>query len=303
MATTMPATVRSTAVRERRPTRLLVAAILAGLLGLGCGAEDEDVFAQLSGTVYVLDRDDQVLAVDPRTGTADLLQGAPTYTLSLGGPAHGRYLILSTRDLYRFDLDSRTLTPIIRDGFASFEPAVTPSGRLVAFVRPLPSGSGIFARDSSGQNEVVLRAPEHGAAALGLSWLGEHTLYFVRRDSVPRLWKVRADGSQLGRTRDTGAVAYGVAGAPAGDRLAVLYLTSGRDTVDVWELTPEGDRVREIARIAGGDGTSLTWSPDGQFLLTCSRTEPLLFIHVASGARKVINVPNVLFCPATWIGS
>ncbi len=302
MATTIPATVRGTAVRERRPTHLHVAAILAGLLGLGCGAEDEDVFAQLSGTVYVLDRNDQILAVNPRTGASELVQGTPAYTLNLGGPAHGRYLILSTGDLYRFDLASRILTPIIRDGIANFRPAVTPSGRLVAITRSLPTGSGIVARDSNGQNEVVLREPGPGAN-WGLSWLGEHTLYFVQRDSVPRLWKVRADGSQLGRTRDTGTVAYGVAGSPAGDRLAVLHLTSGRDTVDVWELTPEGDRVREIARIAGGDGTSLTWSPDGQFLLTCSRTATLLFIHAESGARKVINVPNVQFCPATWIGS
>jgi Tol biopolymer transport system component len=150
--------------------------------------------------------------------------------------------------------DSAGAFEAISAGPTDGEPACSPDGRTVAYVRLSPeSGSEIWVHSFEGDSpsRSVARGREPS-----FSPDGEWIVYSHRVGKTPTLWRVRRDGT--GRTRlgrGSGAKEYGPAVSPNGSLVVYESVFENRYRLFVRRFDGTGDRVL----FSDGDGNHAVW--------------------------------------------
>jgi hypothetical protein len=134
------------------------------------------------------------------------------------------------------------------------EPACSPDGSAVAYVRLFPEERGeIWIHDFQG--ELPARAIAEGRDP-SFSPDGEWIVYSRVVGKAPTLWRIRRDGT--GRTRigrGSGADEYAPAVSPDGSLVVYESVSGNRYRLFVRRFDGTGDRVL----FADGDGTHVVW--------------------------------------------
>ncbi|MCI0434795.1 MAG: gamma-glutamyltransferase [Gemmatimonadetes bacterium] len=137
------------------------------------------------------------------------------------------------------------------------EPTIAADGAVV-FVRRAAGRSRLWRQLASGDEQLLWETPD-GDRSPAVSPDGEWLAWVRER---PGRAELRVRGAQAGSERAivTDVTVQSIAWSPDGSRLA--YTTSGQSS-GVWVIAKEGGAA---ALASAGDG-SVTWSPDGAWLL------------------------------------
>jgi Tol biopolymer transport system component len=169
--------------------------------------------------------------------------------------------------------DGSGLRHLTRGNAHNADPAWSPDGRRLAFVRSPPATSSpsswIAVIDAGGTR---LRQLTHGAVDLEPSWAPDgHTIAFLRVDPrtyASSIWLVRPDGSGLHRIlADLKNVTEPV-WSPSGSRLLV------QDGRTLYSVQPGGGDLRVLAQLStdskgAREDPQPAWSPDGRWVVFC----------------------------------
>lgn len=284
----------------------LACAVLALVMACTDSGEPSSVWDDLSGTIYFIPSGfGPVMALNPVTGEVRSVPGAPAENLALAAPPSGEFLVVGGGRLFRLDMDDSELNWIV--GERGLWPVVSPSGTLVAFSHSQPGGSAIRRVRSDGSDMVELLPAPGQLEAYPQTWLGDSTFLFLWTDSLglQRIWSVRSDGTGMAPVGgDTGTVALGVAAPLSGNRLALHRVTPDLDHVELWEATTDGQYTRYLTTYSGHCASHLGWSPDEQYLMSCtvgeSGTLDVILTHVATGTTRIIETPDIHELELAW---
>jgi hypothetical protein len=180
----------------------------------------------------------------------------------------GKQLVYSDADnhLYVMDIQSKESTPLT-NGNLDFAPIWSPDSRQVAFTR-FDDDQRIFVMDVNGTN---LRPLIPGADALQLAgWSpdGAQILYWVAGEG--RAAKVRLVEVTSGRVTDlfeAQMAAPSPAFSPDGRWIAYLDRVPGRMADGLYLTHLDGSGRRLVAQLDYWPVSSVTWSPDGKWLV------------------------------------
>jgi Tol biopolymer transport system component len=237
--------------------------------------------------------------------------------------ATARSVVYQTRcpespvDLYGVDPDGSGLRQITRTTAEETEPAVSPDGTQVAYVRADARGlsckgcpATIWTMNADGSNQHALTQPQNGQWDYDPAWSPDGTQIVFSRwytggSSRPEhLFVVDAAG---GAARDLGVVGA----SPAWGPTAIAYVRDGSpvDGGSLWSVAADGTGQRELAD--GDSGYLPTWTPGGDLayvdqgpgrkavLVVRGRRVPLPFAWVddlawsADGSRLILFAAKV----------
>jgi Tol biopolymer transport system component len=191
--------------------------------------------------------------VDPTNGECCLLNSSSLHVVGAGGGSLRRV---------RGDLD--------------FEPAWSPSGKLIAFLRRGAPAlrNRLFVMRSDGSGARAVRGVSPGAGAPTWSPSGKE-IAFWQSGNTGRgaIYSVRPDGSGLRKI--VADADYGASWSPDGKR--VLFARA----FDIYVVNANGSNVRRLTRASGHAYYEPTWSPDGRRIVF--RSELGLYVMRADG--------------------
>jgi Tol biopolymer transport system component len=178
--------------------------------------------------------------------------------------------------------DGEQREQLTRSDVSELEPAVSPKGGWIAFVR----GAGIWSM-RRGDSKALRVTGSIERRAFSPAWSPEgDEIAFARSawdgvdGSPPDVFVVRRDGSSA-RRLTRGAWATDPAWSPDGERIA--YTRSQRDCRAIWLIAPDGE---EDERLTDCDfyAAAPAWSPDGEKLAFLARPRAELdfgrFLHL-----------------------
>ena len=189
-------------------------------------------------------------------------------------PNNGECCLLSSSTLQVIGADGQGLRRI--RGSLDFEPAWSPNGKLIAFLRrgapALRNRLFVMRPDGSGARAVRGVAPGAGAPAWSPNG---REIAFWQSGSAGRgvIYAVRPDGS--GRRKIVEGADYGASWSPDGKRL--LFARA----FDIHVVNANGSNVRKLTRASGHRYFEPAWSPDGRRIVF--RSELGLYVMRADG--------------------
>ncbi len=257
---------------HRSPSRFVAAAAAFAVAAVGIGL----VVRAFGGTA----------GKNPQPATS-VPHGAIAF-VRVAGPA-----IDAAREIYLMEPDGsgvRALTDAGAEGMVAAEPAWSPDGTRMAFVRSTPEHLGAYAgdgdiyvmnADGSGLTQLT-----EGLQAAAPAWSPDGSRIVFARDQGTSLVVMNADGSSAQELRLDGE-AYppyqGPAWSPDGARIAFQASPEPRaDTNSVYVANVDGTGTTRITH-GGSDGTP-AWSPDGT-LLAYAGPDGIYLLDVATGSE------------------
>jgi WD40-like Beta Propeller Repeat len=251
---------RRRALTRKLGTIGLVVVVLGGtvgafaLLGHAFGTEPQPLQASTAGN--------GALVVSLQTEDGFALYVLPPEKQDLAPAASA---VAANRDSMRYLTDAGSE--------ADAEPAVSPDGTTVAFVRharDLADGQGVLSTIGiDGTREsLVTRAP---AQAADPAWSpdGQWIAFGAADEPEGRaLYVIRPDGSDLRRvvTSDISSNPQSPAWSPDGSRIVFSGSASVDETADLWLADADGSGVRNLTSTTDVDETDPAWSPDGAWI-------------------------------------
>ncbi len=106
-------------------------------------------------------------------------------------------------DLYTYDLVEKKSKKITK-GLRAREPAVSPNGNLIAFVKSSQGKTALYTVDGEGKNEALLYSPESYDRVSRPSFISEKELVFAQKNSkgIDRLHILNMETKQITRILD-----------------------------------------------------------------------------------------------------
>ena len=232
-------------------------------------------------------------------------------------------------EIFRINVDGSGKKALLPQKSMAFDPAVSPDGKLIAYVgstevnRGQKAGGtlGLFVMNADGSaSKRIAENAETGEYVLAPSWSPDGkqiafcTFVFGFRGngtvfaSEPQLHVVNADGT--GRKRLGGANGFNPVWAPDGKRL--LFTRSGGENgeTSLCAVDSDGGNLRPLVTRRDRDADMIfgAWSPDGKWLAYSVLTEPGegesggLFLARADGsqARRLFGGPLEIVFGVQW---
>lgn len=189
-------------------------------------------------------------------------------------PNNGECCLLNSSTLQVMGADGQSLRRI--RGNLDFEPAWSPNGKLIAFLRRGAPAlrNRLFVMRPDGSGARAVRGVALGAGAPTWSPSGKE-IAFWQSGSGGRgeIYAVRPDGS--GRRKIVSGADYGVSWSPNGKRL--LFARA----FDIHIVNANGSNVRKLTSASGHAYYEPAWSPDGRRVVF--RSELGLYVMRADG--------------------
>jgi Tol biopolymer transport system component len=137
-----------------------------------------------------------------------------------------------------------------------------------------------------GQAAAADDRPGPGHAAEGSPWI----VFSSNRAGPWRIWRIRPDGSGLGRLSNDGGQEHDVDPAFSPDGRSILFTSTRGGTTGIWKMPREGGTPERI-----GSGDQAEWSPDGKRIVF-RRKEQILVRELATGVERPISPPPWPHC-------
>jgi Tol biopolymer transport system component len=189
-------------------------------------------------------------------------------------PNNGECCLLNSSTLFVVSADGGGLRRI--KGNLDFEPAWSPTGKLIAFLRRGAPAlrNRLFVMRSDGSGARAVRGVALGAGAPAWSPSGRE-IAFWETGSAGRgvISAVRPDGS--GRRTIVEGADYGGAWSPDGKRFVFAR------AFDIHVVNANGSNVRKLTRASGRRFFEPAWSPDGRRIVF--RSELGVYVMRADG--------------------
>jgi TolB protein len=184
-----------------------------------------------------------------------------------GRIAYEQYLPSSnTFELRTMKADGSSVKTVAKN---AFEPALSPNGKKIAYVKAVKGAPQIFTMNADGANKKQLTDFTNGADEPAWSPNGKRIVYVRYGASASTIWHMSAStgGDRqrvVGTTDPQGRQWY--PGAPAwspnGKRIAFVGMPNGPGTGVVYTITPTGSGLTRLTPLKAFAGLP-EWSPDG----------------------------------------
>jgi Tol biopolymer transport system component len=164
---------------------------------------------------------------------------------------------------------------VISDGPRDSDPAISPDGSLVVFVRSNNSWySALFLVNVDTGEERQLTDFTND---LDPSWSpdGSRILFTTSRDGFQELYTMAPDGSELQRLTQNELI-NDLQSSYSPDGSQIAYITNysvGDGTAEIWIMDSDGSNQRRLTE-NDVDDQRPTWSPDGRYLAFSTGTRP-----------------------------
>ncbi len=174
--------------------------------------------------------------------------------------------LLTDRKPPATSFNSMRITRVPTRGEAA-DAAISPSGKLLAYVVNEGSGQSVWLRNSSSATETLAVAPETGEHS-GLTFAPDESFLYYRKQGVEDsgdVYRVPLNGGRPERVMEevSGAVAL----SPDGKRLAFVRLKPSTWEASLVVGNADGTAESTVAKLARPyyfDQHSVAWSPDGR---------------------------------------
>jgi serine/threonine protein kinase len=266
--------------------------------------------ASRTGTLaYQSQQDMKRLIWLDRTGRELGSVGPPGNYLSVSIAPDGRRALfdrtrpgIGTYDVWSFDLERGTETPVTSEPDTNVYPILLPGGRSVAYSIDQGTSPQLFRRDlATGKEEKLL--PGAGfQIAQDVSPDGRSLVYTEGSEQGSfDVWSLPLSGggkpiAVLQTPFNKGNVRF----SPDGRYLAMITTESGQPEVYVTAYPRPEERIR----VSTGGAHGLRWSRDGRELLYVSGDRHMMSVPVKTSPSLELGTPTVLFelSGPAWIG-
>jgi hypothetical protein len=186
-----------------------------------------------------------------------------------------------TPQIYRFDLRSPGLTPLVKDDSVHSDPAVSPDGRIISFTREKDNASSVWGVTIQGGEPFLLSNQARRAV-----WYGENRLVFESLASGSRgLYTRDLKATQarllIGGGGEVGASPSSQSQDKESDSLFFSARTDAASPPRLYMLAPDGSGLRVLGGTEGARRPAV--STDGRFL---AYDAPLLSGVFASNSKE-----------------
>jgi WD40-like Beta Propeller Repeat len=201
------------------------------------------------------------------------------------------------RDLYVVDADGSNLVRLTSEDGWDYQPAWSPDGSRIAFVRNSPV-EDIWVMDADGG--APERLTEGVAFDLSPSWSpeGTHLTFVSNRSGSPEVYTMSGDGTDVTRLTHDDGYEGDPEWSPDGERIAFAGDVDGSG---LYVMKSDGTDLRRI--LATPQLVEATWSPDATAMAVVSRenldtTPTLRVLDLATGSSAILVAGQELCCPS-----
>jgi Tol biopolymer transport system component len=244
-----------------------------------------------------------------RTGTASSAVQNGVIAFARGGPQSGIFVTNP-------DGTGLTKLPSVP---GDTDPAWSPDGSKIAFVRFRESGTGIWVMnaDGTGARRITDGGPDVDGTDLGPAWSPDGSRIAFAREGRPAkaatgntdIYVVNADGTDVVRLTDDPMMEYAPTWSPDGSRIAFAAydMASGGNPPSPLRLYVMNADGTNMEALGPQNVEGLSWSPDGtEITFVDTQTGWIMAIHPDGTAlRRIIDVAELvggvhLVYGATW---
>jgi Tol biopolymer transport system component len=244
-----------------------------------------------------------------------VIETVKDYHCSLALSPDGQYLVVEVGprkdgDLWRVDLERKTLMQLTHDEAGAYDPLFSPDGKFVYFSSKRGERWGLFRKrtDGSGDEERVTDS-DHLQIASSISSDGRYLAYFQREgDEDWDIWALSLDGtSPPHELFESSFAAVTPVFSPDGHRVVYPSNESGDWEIFVQTFPGPGDTARVSpagSEIPWGRPSKTLWSRDGLRLFSVSSDETVWEVTVEqtlkpSPPKKLFRLPEGSLLKAT----
>jgi Tol biopolymer transport system component len=182
--------------------------------------------------------------------------------------------------LYRIDPRTHSERRLSPADASDSQPAWSPDGRTILFVRETIDGAGLWLMDAGGRHVRKLHQADAFASP---SWSpdGKHISYSGAVGGIRVLDVSTSETHHIARGYDEHP-----SWSPNGKRLVFTHDATGNGDYSIWTMRADGSDRRRLTH--GGDDQEPVWSPDGRWI-AFKRDNDVWLVDVASGnVRRLV---------------